>query len=987
MKDFAYSVAVIRVLAVCLTLSFLGVVAGCGYTASSAAGLAIPLAGTVHSGDQPVIGSTVQLYAAGISGAGSEAHPLLLEPVKSDSNGDFSIPGFYRCPSASSQIYIVARGGKAGASSAGDNPALGLAAMLGSCTNLSSFGHIAVNEVTTIGSVWPLASYMKSPTHLGSAPDDPSFLAAISTVPEFVSLAQGSSPGTEAGSSYFAQSAKLYSLANVLANCDNSSGGSAGDDGSPCGPLFSMATPPGGSAPTDTISAAIRIAQNPDNNVTGIFSLLPAEKAFQPTLTVAPANWALTLSQTVAAPILSLNSGTYSGTQEVAISDSTAGSTIYYTTDGTVPTSSSLTYTQPIPIAVTTTLQAIAILQQSQSAVASSTLTITSPNAPVKLAFLQQPSNAMTQATISPAVQVAVEDSNGNPVPTAINPVIVALIGGTGLGGTLTAIPRNGVATFSNLAVNTAGGGYTLSATSPGLASAASASFTVSSPNSGTPAPPVKLAFLQQPSNTLIQATISPAVQVAVEDSNGNPVPTAINPVALALVDGTGLGGTLTAIPQNGVATFSNLTVNTAGSGYTLSATSSGLASAASITFAVSSTLNAPPTPAQAADAFVDSVGVNVHFGYYGTSYTSQTPQLISYLGQLNVRHVRDSMVWQGTATSSPFYQVHDQLGTMGIKTDYILLSPSFPMSQVAAYPSLVNDLEAVEPANEYDASGDPNWAQTITQQETDLYNQIHGSAETQNITVIAPSLEQPQNASQLGNISAIADVGNTHAYFGGWNPGNAGTGGEANPTYYINLALVDVPAKPVWMTETGYWSVQAPYYGGDGVGEALMATYTPRLLFQSWLAGASRTYIYELADESSTSFFGLIRNDGSAKPAFYAVSNLLALLNDPGAAFTPGSLSYALSGASPQVHQLLFQKRDGSYYLALWVEAAGMNGASLQTTAVPSQTVQILLGQFPAAVTSYQWSSAGTITTTTLSASQAISVSVGPNITVLKIQ
>lgn len=980
MMGIAYSVAVIRVLAVCLTLSLLEVVAGCGYTASSSADLAVPLVGTVHSGDQPVIGSTVQIYAAGNTGDGSEAQPLLLEPIKSDSNGDFSIPGFYRCPSASSQIYIVARGGKAGTSSAGDNPVLGLTAMLGPCSNLPSLGHIAVNEVTTIGSVWPLAPYMKSSTHLGSAPDDPSFLAAISTVPEFVSLAQGSSPGVKVGTSYFAESAKLYSLANVLATCGDSAGNS-------CGPLFSMATPPGGSAPTDTISAAIRIAQNPENNVTGIFNLLPAQKPFQPTLTAAPVNWTLTLSQAVATPSFSLSTGAYQGTQEVAISDATAGSTIYYTTDGTVPTSSSFIYTQPISVAVTTTLQAIAILQQSASAVASSTLTITPANAAVKLAFLQQPSNTMTQATISPAVRVAVEDSNGNTVPTASNPITLALVVGTGLAGTLTAMPQNGVATFSNLTINTAGSGYTLSATSPGLASSASISFTIGSPSGGTPSSPVKLAFVQQPSNALTLATISPAVQVAVEDSNGNPVSAATNPVTLGLVGGTGLAGTLTATPQNGVATFSNLTVNTAGSGYSLSATSSGLASATSLTFAVGSTLNARPTQAQAADAFVNSVGVNVHFGYYGTSYSSQTPQLISYLGQLNVRHVRDSMVWQGTAPSSPFYQVHDQLGTMGIKTDYILLSPSYPMSQVAAYPSLVNDLEAVEPTNEYDASGDPNWAQTITHQQIDLYNQIHGSAETQNITVIAPSLEQPQKASQLGNISAVADVGNTHAYFGGWNPGNDGTSGEANPAYFINLALVNAPTKPVWMTETGYWSVQAPYYGGDGVGEALMATYSPRLLFQTWLAGASRTYIYELADESSTSFFGLIRNDGSPKPAFYAVSNLLALLNDPGAAFTPGSLSYALSGASPQVHQLLFQKRDGSYYLALWVEAPGMNGATLQTISVPSQTVQILLGQFPSAVTSYQWSSAGTITTTSLSASQAISVSVGPNITVLKIQ
>ena len=56
-------------------------------------------------------------------------------------------------------------------------------------------------------------------------------------------------------------------------------------------------------------------------------------------------------------------------------------------------------------------------------------------------------------------------------------------------------------------------------------------------------------------------------MQVAVEDSNGNIVAAATNPVTLTLVGGTGLGGTLTVTPQNGIATFSNLTVSNAGAG------------------------------------------------------------------------------------------------------------------------------------------------------------------------------------------------------------------------------------------------------------------------------------------------------------------------------------------------------------------------------------------------------------------------------------
>ncbi len=83
----------------------------------------------------------------------------------------------------------------------------------------------------------------------------------------------------------------------------------------------------------------------------------------------------------------------------------------------------------------------------------------------------------------------------------ATNAVTLALTAGTGLGGTLTATAQNGIASFSNLTVSTAGN-YTLLATSTGLTSATSAAFTVTTP--------VKLAFLVQPSNAVTGAVISP---------------------------------------------------------------------------------------------------------------------------------------------------------------------------------------------------------------------------------------------------------------------------------------------------------------------------------------------------------------------------------------------------------------------------------------------------------------------------------------------
>ncbi|NKF24511.1 chitobiase/beta-hexosaminidase C-terminal domain-containing protein [Solimonas marina] len=74
--------------------------------------------------------------------------------------------------------------------------------------------------------------------------------------------------------------------------------------------------------------------------------------------------------------------GTYVGTQSVTITDSTDGASLYYTTDGSAPTTDSTQVTGPISISETTTLKAIAVASgYSTSAVATASYTIESPAA------------------------------------------------------------------------------------------------------------------------------------------------------------------------------------------------------------------------------------------------------------------------------------------------------------------------------------------------------------------------------------------------------------------------------------------------------------------------------------------------------------------------------------------------------------------------------------------------------------------------------
>jgi streptogramin lyase len=158
---------------------------------------------------------------------------------------------------------------------------------------------VTINELTTVASVWTAAQFLNGSSLSGNALG---LRIAAGNVPNLVNLETGRLGSVITDPLNGPQTttlAKLNTLGILLSACVT-----ALPDA--CDQLFDAATPPGGAAPTDTLSAAQNIARHPSHNASRLFRLLdefypvPKGKRYRdvaliPYLYYAPSAWTLSL--------------------------------------------------------------------------------------------------------------------------------------------------------------------------------------------------------------------------------------------------------------------------------------------------------------------------------------------------------------------------------------------------------------------------------------------------------------------------------------------------------------------------------------------------------------------------------------------------------------------------------------------------------------------------------------------------------------------
>jgi hypothetical protein len=272
-----------RMVAMLVTIGALGWT--CGSTAA-----AIRIEGQVQAGGGPLANSTVTLWAA------SAGEPRQLAQARTNNDGGFELSS-QESPGADVILYVTAKGGEPQANKgSGDNPAAALLAVLGN----TPLPKVVINEMTTVASVWTHNQFIDGTAIRGHSLG---LKIAAGNVPNFVDLQTGGwgtaiqdplNGGQTPTMANFATLADLLSGCAVLIKPDA------------CNKLFAAATPPKGSTPTDTLTAAQSIARYPWYQPERLFVLLgelypiPAGKTmravpFMPHLSFPPSAWVLPL--------------------------------------------------------------------------------------------------------------------------------------------------------------------------------------------------------------------------------------------------------------------------------------------------------------------------------------------------------------------------------------------------------------------------------------------------------------------------------------------------------------------------------------------------------------------------------------------------------------------------------------------------------------------------------------------------------------------
>jgi hypothetical protein len=334
---------------------------------------------------------------------------------------------------------------------------------------------------------------------------------------------------------------------------------------------------------------------------------------------------------------------------------------------------------------------------------------------------------------------------------------------------------------------------------------------------------------------------------------------------------------------------------------------------------------------ANMADSFVDSIGVQTHLEDQTSPYWSNFTGVVNAIKNSGIRHIRDGF-WTQKGANQGLSIISQVYAATGVNVHFLFTESASDCTATGIlnpntyvpYGFSPSQIDAFEGLNEWNGfcqnNTNPTWYQAVDSAQQTLAGIVRGTSNISSIPIVGPSInsfvgvggqkESTNQANLVGNLTSYMTYRNVHDYCGNNKP-------SCNFAWQPSSLSGMNGSGAVWLTEGGYTNTQ--------LNQAQSGNYFSRFWFENYNHGYVRSFAYELFDESQKSGgeaqFGLLNSDGTPKPAFTTVSNTISLLKNPGASFTPGTLNYTLSGGPAALHHTLLQKRNGTFYLALWLE------------------------------------------------------------------
>jgi hypothetical protein len=337
---------------------------------------------------------------------------------------------------------------------------------------------------------------------------------------------------------------------------------------------------------------------------------------------------------------------------------------------------------------------------------------------------------------------------------------------------------------------------------------------------------------------------------------------------------------------------------------------------------------------ATSAAGFVASIGINASINYTDGKYAN-IQNVLADLKYTGVSLIRTAAYFTGMQGQSAY----NLAASRGIRFDMLLYANATPQTSVAqmaafasAHPGALVSIEGPNEINNFSVSykGLAGAAAAVSFQN-DLYADIRANAVLAGTTVYSYTM----NAGATSTTGY--DVATIHPY---------AVNGAA-PLWYLNNNRATVPAgKPFAVTETGYSTLSSVSGGVDAHTQAI---YDLDTLFDAHAAGAQTVFLYELLDAYPDAagtlvgnHFGLFDINNNPKPAAIALHNLTQILGGGPASYSPGGLSYSISGADKTAGSMLLQKATNVFDLVVWDEQPIWNNMTHSEIAPTTHTESI---------------------------------------------